>query len=109
MLARDLFEFALARGAGGRISLRFREFALTLELAVTLEPPRIERPVLTGLHDRAIGLVGVPAVAKAAPAGQRKYILENLSDPVFRFPQLQLAKPRRVDQYPAVRQEEKLA
>src|SRR5215831_3231153 len=91
MLARDLFEFAQARGVGGRISLRFREFALTLELAVTLEPPRIERPVLTGLQDRAVGLAGVPAVAKAAPGRQRKYILEDRFDPVFRVPQLQLA------------------
>src|SRR6266446_7239725 len=71
---------------------------LPLELDVALQALGRERPRLHRGQDRASRLVAVAAVREAAGLAQRLHVREGAAERVRGGPELQLAKPRRVDE-----------
>src|SRR5688572_1091776 len=81
---------------------------LTLQLLVARPAAEVECPVLERRLHRATGLAAMGAVVEAAARRQLLNVRERLAEPVRRFPELELANPRRVEDESALRQEYEL-
>ena len=84
-----------------------RGFAL--QLAIAVPAPRIEAAFVDGRPHGAAGLQLMGAVPEAAASRQRLDVGEHRRDAGLRLPQAELAHARRVEDEPALRQEDQFA
>src|SRR5690349_7482011 len=99
----------LVLGTEPCVALALGPLELTLELAVALQPLRIEPPLRDCQVHRAIGLGAVLTVREAALRRERRHVLEDVVHLLGALEQLQLAQPGSVEDETAALEDDQLA